>query len=112
MIDEIKQATLAERIEATQESANESYRKFSELLALIDDFCTNINGYPAQTVDLIKDVIERLQRCEEALCIPQPAAVAEKKKTGALIGYGVLIFFLLVFCSFLGSLFHGVLFHS
>jgi len=112
MIDEIKQATLVERIEATQESANESYKKFSELLTLIDNFYTNVDGYPAQAIDLLKDVIERLQRCETALCITQSTTIIEKKKTGILIGYGAFIFFLVVFCSFLGALFHGLIFHN
>jgi hypothetical protein len=112
MIDEVRAAALAERIEATQEAANESYKKFSELLTLIDDFYTNIDGYPAQSIGLLKEVIERLQRCEEALCVPNTTNMVENNKVGAKIGYGALIFFLIVFCSFLGTLFHGLMFHG
>ena len=52
MIDEIRMQMLIERISAAQEASEQAYSKFNEILSLVNDFSTTVDGYPAKSVDL------------------------------------------------------------
>lgn len=113
MIDEIRVQFLIEKMEIAQDASEKSYFKFYEILSLIDGFSSTVNGYPAQALDLLEQTNKKIDNLEKAIVnISYKINNTSGKKGGILFYHYILIFFLMLLGSFIGSIFYALLFNN
>lgn len=110
MIDDIKIQSLLDKIAVAQEMTNKTYNKFSEILFLISDFATTVNGNPAKSVELLNEINKKIDILSESVCNMTTTQPVNIKPKLTFCNY-LLIFFLILFGSFLGSIFTFIIFH-
>lgn len=109
MIDEIRMQAFIDKIEAVQESYERTCDKFSEILNLVDNFSETVNGYPAQAVSLLKDLENRLDNLE--CYISNLNTRNEERPKGFYIFFYIIsALFFAISGSFIGTIFHGIIF--
>ena len=110
MVEEIRMQTLIDKIIVVQDATERTYNKYSAILDLMDEHASTVNGYPARSVELLEEVLVRLNNLEHAIVNVQPT-IPEKTKGSVVFWYMIISFILMMLGSFLGVLFHGLLFH-
>lgn len=113
MIDEIRMQMLMEKINSAQDASEQSYAKFYEILSLIDEFSTTVDGYPAKAVELLDESTSKIDKIYDQICAIQNSMPSpnNQKITIKFWGY-LLILFFVILGSYLGSVFHGLMFHN
>lgn len=110
MIDDIKIQSLLDKIAVAQEMTNKTYNKFSEILFLISDFATTVNGNPAKSVELLNEINKKIDILSESACnMVTPPQPTNTKNKLSFYNY-LLIFFLVLLGSSIGSILTLVIF--